>query len=513
MLSSATNIKFDWIYFTLISLKVLINANYIGFAPLVFIISLYLFLDIIIYLSIPYSIISEVLDLCIPCVLYYCMKKLGFIRDFKFEYTYIVTASFLLLQMIVWLGFFMHPVSVIIKYVTSSLLTSNSIIKADSLCNTRKSIMFAMVTNDKKDFGDGIMGLIKLWKFEFNKVLAAHCTTFLIILIILYIYDTIKSNFEFICSLIGIIIPHSPVITIKDLTENSVELYWNGPIEQSKTIEDIKDFINLIGYYISYPFTRYKKSSSSKSDVDNTLSDLISISKQNGEDTYCFSLNNKDTTTNNNNNKLKFPKSTSTTNFKTTHYDKDSDIINNLDDQVNDSNKSLNTNDNNISDKVSDKENQNNINKSDKSSQKIGYVVKKGNIEDNELDKNGKILLDGKEVDIKNFATEIKKEFTQLDKTFSYEKALKNASGFRLFLFKYGFQKRNEITYQVEVNGYILNEENLNEKHIVINRLKPSTSYKIRVWAVMNNRIKSPSSFVNIKTLKSYTESLNKGKY
>ncbi|OUM63792.1 hypothetical protein PIROE2DRAFT_61063 [Piromyces sp. E2] len=375
--------------------------------------------------------------------------------------------------------------------------------------------MFAMVSNDKKDFGDGLMGLIKLWKFEFNKVLAAHCTTFLIFLMILYIYNSIKSNFEFICSLIGIIIPHSPVITIKDLTENSVELYWNGPIEQSKSIENLKDIINLIGYYISYPFTRYKKSSSSKSDVDNTLSDLISISKQHGEDTYRFSLNNKDTTTVNNSTKLKFPKSTSTTNFKTTHYDKDSDIMDNIEDQISDSNKSLNTRDDHMTNKENssnDKDNQNDMNTSDKSNQRIGYVVRKGKIKDSELDKNGKILLDGKEVDIRNFATEIKKEFTQLDINYSYERALKNASGFKLFLFKYGFQKRNEITYQVEVNGYILNEENLNEKHIVINGLKPSTSYKIRVWAVMNNRIKSPSSFVNIKTLKSYTESINKAK-
>ncbi|ORX51848.1 hypothetical protein BCR36DRAFT_287585 [Piromyces finnis] len=528
ILSSTTNIKFDWMYFTLISFKVLINANYIGFAPLVLIISLYLFLDIIVYLSIPYLILSEVLDICIPCVMCYCIRKLGFIRDFKLDYIHIVTASFLIIQMVIWVGFFINPFSVIIKYIASLLLVSNSRIKAD----TKKSLMFTIISNDKKDFGDGILGLIKLWKFEFNKVLAAHCITFLIFLIILYIYYTIKSNFEFICSLIGIIIPRAPVITIKDLTENSVELYWNEPIEQDKSIKNLKDIINLICYTISYPFSRYKNknnssssSSSSKQDVDNTLSDLISISKQHGEDTYHFSLNNKDTTTNNN--KLKFPKSTLTTNFKTIHYDKNLDYTNELKDQNKDNNISLDTNEENSSDRTdiskntesfnnnptnnkNSGSNNTNNNKDNNSNKRIGYTIKKGKSKANELDKSEKILLGGKEVDIKNFASEIKKEFNQLDKTYSYEKTLKNTSGFKYFLYKYGFQKRNEITYQVEINCYILNEENLSDKHIIINGLKPSTSYKIRVWAVLNNRIKSPSSFVNIKTLKSYTDSLNK---
>jgi len=511
VLSITTNIKFDWIYFTIISLKVLINATNIGFAPLVLVISLYLFFDIIIYLSIPYTLISEALDIGIPCVLYYCMHKLGFLKEFKFEYTFVVIASFLTLQMIVWLGFLIHPLSAIIKYFTYSMLSSNSIVKADSLYKRRG--IFFLIMNEKRDFGDGFSGLMKLWKYEFNRILAAHCTTFLIFLVFLYIYHFIKSKFDFICSLIGIIIPRSPIITIKDLSENSVELYWYEPIDHSNSIDGLKGVIQLIGYYIAYPFKRYsnKSSTSSKIGVDNTLSDLISISKQHGENTYHFSLNNKDTTSN----KLKFPKSTSINNFTTTHYEKEMGSSDSVKNEKGDHKQNLDTSDHNKENKNEQQQNSSNADKTskhEKTNSPIGYSIKNENGEKGGLNGNGKILLDGKEVDIRNFATEIKKEIKHFDKSFNYEESLKNATGLKLFIFKYGFQKRNEITYQVEVNGYILNEENLREKHIVINGLKPSTSYKIRVWAIMSNGIKSPSSFVNIKTLKSYTESLNKEK-
>jgi len=242
-----------------------------------------------------------------------------------------------------------------------------------------------------------------------------------------------------------------------------VELYWYEPEEDNKSIRDLKSFIKLITSYITYPIQRYKKSkelSTSKPDVDNTLSDLISISKHHGEDTYHFSLNSKDT---NNNSKLKFPKSTSTTNFRTTHYDKDTSYTDMLQDCSNDSDKSLNDSDDDKENKINN-QNVNGKTKSEKSNSKIGYVIKNGKKDKkNDQETNGKILLDGKEVDIKNFASEIKKEIKQFEGVFNYEETLKNATGFRLFLFKYGFQKRNEITYQVEVNGYILNDENLRE--------------------------------------------------
>jgi hypothetical protein len=384
------------------------------------------------------------------------------------------------------------------------------------------------LVEDKKDFGNGIMRILKLLNFELNNVLAAHCTTFLIFLIIYHSYNTIKTNFELICSLLGIIIPSSPILTIKDLTENSVELYWFEPKDNKKSIFDLglKDIAKLFYYYITYPFHQHRKSDSSQSnsDVDNTLSDLISVSKQHGENTYHFALNNNtintkdtsnttNTTTTTTNNKLKFPKSTSTTNFTTTHYEINSELTNSLQDINTDNQQSLSSleedNKENESDNINNNNNNNNNkilnNKREKG--KIGYIIKNGS--DHDLNSNSKILVDGKEVEIKQFADKINREIKQLE---SQINPMDNATGLKLFLYKYGFHKRNEIAYQVEVNGYILNEEKINEKHIIINGLKPSTSYKIRIWSIMNNRIKSPSSFINVQTLKSYTESLSKAK-
>jgi len=338
LLSIITTIKFDWLYFAILSIKVLVNVSDVGFAPMVLAISVYLFSDISIYLSIPHSLISEILDLSIPCILYYSMLKLGFIKDFKFEFTFVLTALFLSLQIIIeWLSFFMQPLSAVIKFITHSILSSNSIVKADSLYN-RRELMF-LIMNERRDFGDGFTGFIKLWIFEFNKIIASHCTTSLIFLVLIYIFSTVKSNFEYICSIIGIMIPRSPIITIKDLFENSVELYWNEPIEHYSTLDSLKGAVKLIGHYIAYPFKRYgnKSSTSSKAGVDNTLSDLISISKHHGENTYHFSLNNKDTTNNN----LKFPKSTSINNFRTTHYDKEIELTDFIQDVNSDSNQSL----------------------------------------------------------------------------------------------------------------------------------------------------------------------------
>jgi len=208
---------------------------------------------------------------------------------------------------------------------------------------------------------------------------------------------------------------------------------------------------------------------------------------------------------------MKFPKSSSTTNFTTTHYETDSTLIDNLQDINSDSNQSLNSLENNkenISGNVNINDKNNKKNEIKDENENIGYTLKqnKSNIESN---KKSKILVDGKEVEIKQFAEKINREIQQLE---SQINPLDNATGLKLFLYKYGFYKRSEIAYQVEVNGYILNDENIHEKHIIINGLKPSTSYKIRIWSIMNNRIKSPSSFVNVQTLKSYTESLNKAK-
>jgi len=549
----------------------LINANHFGFAPLFIIISLYLLFDIIIYLSIPFLIISELLDMSIPYAVFYSLKKLGFIRNFNFDYAYICSATFLLMQIIISLSFFIKPFIVIIQLIGITIFSKSSIIVNTEWLFKFKSLFTEFLMEEKEnEIGNSIMEMFNYLNIEINKVLASHCTTFLLFLIAYQSYSSLKSNFELICSFLGIIIPNSPVLSIKDLTENSVELYWFEPENQKKSVFvlRLRSMFKTIYYFITYSFHWHRKSDLSKSDsdVDNTLSDLNNISKYCGESTYRFTLNNKNNNNNNNNNnininndtntnlnsnkdtinnsnnsnninknkdtinnnnnnynsnninsygnnsnnKLNFLESTSTISIATTLCETDSVLNDNLQDINSNSHQSMtsiennkeNENENeNECENVNNKNNNKNLNNKNRKNF-FRYFFKKGNMNNDFNSQKNKISVDEKEDNINRKIKQLESNINPMD----------NVSGLKLFLYKYGSHKRNKISYQVEVNGYILNEEKLYDQHIIINGLKPSTFYKIRIWSIMNNRIKSSSSFINVQTLKSYTESLSKGK-
>ena len=129
----------------------MINANHFGFAPLFIIISLYLLFDIIIYLSIPFLIISELLDMSIPYAVFYSLKKLGFIRNFNFDYAYICSATFLLMQIIISLSFFIKPFIVIIQLIGITIFSKSSIIVNTEWLFKFKSLFTEFLMEEKEN--------------------------------------------------------------------------------------------------------------------------------------------------------------------------------------------------------------------------------------------------------------------------------------------------------------------------------------------------------------------------